>query len=306
MRFFVTGAGGFIGSNVVRSLLDSGHTVGYLRRPGSNPVRLQNLNLTPIDVFDDKSLFTQEEQAALNEFAPDAVIHLGWIGVGNGERNSSGQLENVDMSINVLDAANLAGAKHFIGFGSQAEYGPCEGKINEGQPLNPTTVYGAAKASVGLITGVLAQQLGMEFSWIRVFSTYGPGDEPYWMIQDVALKLLRNQVPELTLGTQKWDYLYVEDAAEAVCSVAESKIGLGAINLGSASAPTIREIVEILRNIAAPDIELNFGAVPFREDQVMHLEADITKLTQSTGWTPNTSLQEGLTKTVDYLKKASL
>lgn len=303
MRFFITGAGGFIGSNVVKVLLSAGHTVAYLRRPGSNSSRLGYLDLIPIDVDDDKSKFRPEEQEKLNEFCPDAVVHLGWIGVGNGARNNSEQLENISMSINVLTAASKAGARHFIGFGSQAEYGPCEGKISEQQTLRPTTVYGAAKASAGIITEVLAKQLAMEFSWIRVFSTYGPGDAPYWMIQDVASKLIRGQVPELTLGTQKWDYLFVEDAARAVCAVSASPYGLGTVNLGSGSAPSIREIVEVLRNIISPDIELDFGAVPFREDQVMHLEADISKLCSETGWMPIVSLPEGLSRTVEHLKK---
>lgn len=302
MKFFVTGAGGFIGSHVVRSLLDSGHSVAFLRRSGSNLSRLGGLKLTPIDVSDQLSGFSDAEQSALNSFSPDAVIHLGWIGVGNGERNSYTQLENVEMSVNILRASADAGAKHFVGFGSQAEYGPCEGAIDEKQPLNPTTVYGASKASVGLIAGVLAEQLGLQFSWIRVFSTYGPGDEPYWMIQDVAKKLLNGEIPELTLGTQKWDYLFVEDAARAVTKVAESSTGLGQINLGSGRAPTIREIVETLRDVAAPHLSLDFGAVPFRDDQVMHLEANISKLQKETGWVPEVSLIEGLTSTVNYLR----
>ena len=302
MKFFVTGAGGFIGSHVVLALLEAGHQVGFLRRPGSNPRRLIGLDITPIDIKDNLSSFSDAEQKELNAFAPEAVIHLGWIGVGNGARNSVEQLQNVEMSVNLLQAAAKAGVTHFVGFGSQAEYGPCEGAIDEFQPLNPTTLYGAAKASVGLISEVLSKQLGMQFSWIRVFSTYGPGDEPYWMIQSVATSLLNNNVPELTLGTQKWDYLFVEDAARAVCSVAESQNGLGPVNLGSGSAPTIREIVENLRDVAAPHMELNFGAVPFRDDQVMHLEANISKLTSRTGWVPRVTLQEGLARTVDHLR----
>lgn len=304
MKFFVTGAGGFIGSHVIRSLLGSGHEVAFLRRSGSNSSRLGGLNLTPIDVLDQLSCFSQTEQRTLSTFAPDAVIHLGWIGVGNFERNSLSQLENVEMSVNILRASAEAGARHFVGFGSQAEYGPCEGAIDEKQPLNPTTVYGASKASVGLITGVLAEQLGLQFSWIRVFSTYGPGDEPYWMIQDVAKKLLDGEIPQLTLGTQQWDYLFVEDAARAITKVAESSTGLGQINLGSGRAPTIREIVETLRDVAAPQLTLSFGAVPFRDDQVMHLEANISKLQKETGWVPEVSLFEGLTSTVQYLRES--
>jgi UDP-glucose 4-epimerase len=304
MKFLVTGAGGFIGSHVVGALLGANHSVAYVRRPESNASRLTDLDVTPIDVSRSDGRFSAGELEMLSQFHPDVVIHLGWNGVGNSERNSNEQLDNLTVSTNVLHAAHTAGAHHFVGLGSQAEYGPCEEAISEDYPLNPTTMYGAAKAATGIITGVLSQQRGMEFSWIRVFSTYGPGDEPSWMIQDVGRKILRGDVPALTLGTQKWDYLFVEDAARAICAVAQSAVGLGPVNLGSGTSVTVRHIVETLRDIANPGLDLDFGAVPFRSDQVMHLEANIAKLSTATGWQPHIGLQDGLERTVAELRRA--
>lgn len=298
MRVFVTGAGGFIGSHIVKSLLENDHEVAVLKRKGSNSKRLDSLPISYINVSNDLALFSPAEQRSLSEFHPEAVIHAGWIGVGNSQRNELVQLSNIEMTSNLLDASIKAGVQHFIGFGSQAEYGRCEGAINESQPLAPTTLYGAAKASASLVAGVQTNLHDVQFTWVRVFSTYGPGDEPYWMIQDVAKKLVSRESPSLTPGTQIWDYLYVVDAAEAVRSIVEHKTGLGIINLGSGTAQSIRSIVEQMRDIANPDIQINFGAVPFRDDQVMHLEADISKLTQATGWSPRVPLLEGLKATV--------
>lgn len=303
MKVFVTGAGGFIGSNVVKVLVASGHEVAILRRPESNLLRLSGLEVIPIYVEHPDLSFSAVEQETLNSFAPNVVVHLGWNGVGNLARNSAVQLENIQMALSVLQAASKAGVKHFVGIGSQAEYGPCEGVIDEQQALNPTTLYGAAKAAVGLFSSVIAAQSGMEFSWIRVFSTYGAGDEPYWMIQDVAMKLLNNEAPALTLGSQLWDYLHVQDAAKAICAVSESESGLGQLNLGSGVTNSIREIVETLRDIINPDLVLNFGAVGYRSDQVMHLEANISKIKSATGWAPTVSLEDGLTETVEFLRR---
>lgn len=305
MRVFVTGAGGFIGSHIVKSLLEHSHEVAVLKREGSNQKRLSTLPISHIDVSHDLAMFTPAEQKSLNAFKPEAVVHAGWIGVGNYQRNELVQLSNIEMTSNLLDASIKAGVNHFIGFGSQAEYGQCEGSINESQPLAPSTLYGAAKASASLVADVQTRLHEVNFTWVRVFSTYGPGDEPYWMIQDVAKKLVNGESPSLSPGTQIWDYLYVADAAEAVRTIVEHKTGLGIVNLGSGTALSIRSIVEQMRDIANPDLQINFGAVPFRSDQVMHLEADISKLTQATGWSPRVPLSEGLRITVTSIAEES-
>jgi len=303
MRFFVTGANGFIGSAVVSELLRCGHDVAVLKRQETSGSRLTGLRVTPIRVKDSHVAFSLDETAELESFRPDAVIHMGWIGVGNSVRNDEVQFENLEMSLNVLRAARDAGVKHFIGVGSQAEYGPVEGSISETQNLSPTSLYGAAKASTFLLASGLATQWNMEFSWVRVFSTYGPRDAPYWMIQEIATKLLLNETADLTPGTQMWDYLFVDDAACAIVSVAESSQGLGVANLGSGSAITIREIVEKLHAVSNSQSTLVFGAVPFRSDQVMHLQADIAKLHEKTGWRPRVTLDDGLLLTVNAIRE---
>ena len=303
MKILVTGASGFIGSAVVRELVQCGHDVAVLQRPKTNFSPLAGLPVTPIRVEDSRSSFAKDELAALTTFRPDAVIHAGWSGVGNAARNDEAQFENEEVTLNVLRAARDSGARHFIGLGSQAEYGPVEGSITETQSLAPTTLYGAAKAAAFFSASVLAAQFDLEFSWVRIFSTYGPGDAPHWMIQDIASKLLLNEPADLTPGTQMWDYLFVDDAATAIRAVSESPVGLGALNLGSGSAITIREIVEKLHTICLSRSELNFGRVPFRSDQVMHLQADTAKLRKTTGWEPLVNLDEGLLLTVNAIRE---
>lgn len=303
MRFLVTGASGFIGSAVVRALVNSGHDVAALQRRETSVTRLAGVPVTTIWLEDSGGSLSKDQMGSLTAFSPDAVIHAGWAGVGNSSRNDEQQFENLALTLNILRAARDSGARHFIGLGSQAEYGPVEGSITETQSLAPTSLYGAAKAAAYFSTAVLAAQFNMEFSWVRIFSTYGPGDAPHWMIQNIAAKLLRNEPADLTPGTQMWDYLYVDDAATAIRTVAESPVGLGALNLGSGSAITIREIVEKLHAICHSRSELHFGRVPFRSDQVMHLQADTAKLRQTTGWEPLVTLDDGLLLTVNAIRE---
>lgn len=302
MRVLLTGATGFIGSALLRRLLADGqHEVAVLIRPESDPWRVA-------DVLDRVHRITgaledlEAVQPAVADFAPEAVLHLAWFGVGNALRNDARQVGNIAGTVALVELAREVGARHWIGLGSQAEYGPCAGPIAEDEPTRPTTLYGITKLSAGLLARHLCAEAGMRFAWLRVFSTYGPGDDPAWMIPYLILRLLRGERPALTAGAQLWDYLYVDDAAEAIARVLEDPRAEGVFNLGSGTADTIRAIVERVRDLIDPDLPLGFGEVPYRPDQVMRLQADIGRLRADLGWSPRVGLDEGLKRTVEWYR----
>jgi nucleoside-diphosphate-sugar epimerase len=163
-------------------------------------------------------------------------------------------------------------------------------------------MYGAVKLCTYLVSRQLAQGAGLRFAWVRLFSAYGPKDSPDWMIQYVIHSLLRREKPSLTLGEQKWDYIHVEDVARAIYHIAKNQCAEGVFNLGSGQAIRLREIVETVRDIVDPSLPLGFGDMQYRSDQVMHLQANITKL-RSAGWEPRVSLTEGLRETVEWVRE---
>jgi UDP-glucose 4-epimerase len=122
------------------------------------------------------------------------------------------------------------------------------------------------------------------------------------MIPTLIQSLLQRQRPALTPGTQLWDYLYVEDVARAIARVALDPAATGIFNLGSGSPQTVRSIAEQVRDAIDPHLPLGFGDVPFRPDQVMHLQADTRRLSQTTGWTPQVQLGEGLQRTIEWFR----
>lgn len=302
MRIFLTGASGFLGARVLHHLLAQGHEVAVILRRSARPWRFDSqMNATTIITGD----LTRPESYAgsLATFAPETVIHLAWWGVSGQDRDDPRQLDNLNCSLALLERAAACGVLNFIGIGSQAEYGPSESIIDESAPTCPTTVYGATKLATFQLSKQLCRLSGIRFVWLRIFSVYGPADEPVWLIPSVTLSLLRGECPVLTAGEQLWDFLHVEDVAIAICAVVSTTTAIGVFNVGSGTIATIRSVVEHLRDIVSPGAPLEFGGLPYRPDQVMHLQADITRLTRATDWRPGIPLNDGLKQTAKWFRE---
>ena len=302
MRSLVTGASGHLGSYLTRLLLRRGHEVAVLVRPQSNLWRLVDLlpqvRIIPGDLRDIDSARND-----LLKIAPHIVFHLAWYGITSEARNDPNQIYwNLLGSLRLLQIAQEAGINCWLGLGSQAEYGPWQGRLHEDLPTKPVTIYGATKLCVSLLSQQLCDKAGTRYLWLRLLATYGPQDDVRHLIPTVILKLLAGEKPALTPGEQKWDYLYVEDAAEAIYRLAMQPEAHGIYNLGSGEAQPVRRIVEDIRNLIDPHLPIGFGEVPYRPDQVMHLQTDIGRLHRATGWLPEVSLREGLSKTIEWYR----
>jgi nucleoside-diphosphate-sugar epimerase len=301
MRIFVTGATGFLGSYVAEDLLAQGHDVAVLLRPGTKPRRLAAIldRLTVIaGTLDDLSALG----SGLRAFAPDAVVHMAWRGVGNSERNSKDQVRNIADTVEMVDLAADAGATIFIGAGSQAEYGPYDRAIAESDVPRPTTFYGIAKLASALMAERRCAERKLRFAWLRIFSAYGPRDGEAWLIPTLIRTLRTGGRMALTACEQRWGFLHARDAAAGVRLVLESPAAQGIYNLGSPDAPQLRETVRRLHALIGTG-ELGLGEVPYRPDQVMVLAADMTRL-EALGWRPVVGLDEGLRETLAWHEAA--
>ena len=239
--------------------------------------------------------------APLTAWKPETVFHLAWSGVTGAYRNDPAQItRNVAGSLELFEVACAAGMKTWVGVGSQAEYGAVEGKLSEALAPKPVTAYGFAKQCLGMMTEKLCAMTDTRFVWLRLLAAYGPMDDPRHLLPSVIRQLLDGERPALTPGEQCWDYLYIEDAAEAICRLALETSAQGTYNIGSGKAPTIRSLIEKLRDLIDPSLPLVFGEIAYPADQVMHMQADLTKLQAATGWNPCVSLHEGLQRTINW------
>ena len=306
MRVFLTGASGFVGSFFLRDLLVSGrHQVCVLIRNPEKAWRIKDL-LPDVKVIVGELDQLAVIESQLHAFSPEAFVHLAWNGVSGGQRSDPSQWHNVRTTMKLVELAHLFNVKTFVGLGSQAEYGPCQNIIDELCPTKPTTMYGASKLAAQLLSERLCSEFGIRYAWLRLFSSFGPTDNPGWLIPYLTKCLIAKERPKLTLAEQLWDYIYVEDVASAILSVLDSKNAEGIFNLGSGQAYKLKSIIEKIRDLIDPQLPLGFGEMDYRSDQVMHLQADINKLKKSTGWLPNSDFDLAIKKTVDWYSREAL
>jgi len=299
----VTGPTGAIGTALCRELADHGIRVYAVCRPDSHRVqavpRHKNISLVSCDV-------SQLQQ--LPDLIPqkvDAFFHFAWAHtIGAGRNDMTAQIQNIRCTVDAVRAAAALGCKIFLGAGSQAEYGRAEGMLQASTPCFPENGYGMAKLCAGHMSRTEAQRLELDHIWLRILSVYGPGDGPATMISSVARTLIAGEEPALTEGIQQWDYLYSGDAARAFLLAALHGVSGKVYPLGSGIALPLKQYIQQMRDAIDPTLSLGFGQIPYAPLQVMHLQADISELTEDTGFVPDTDFARGIRETIEWLRRS--
>ena len=299
MYVVVTGAFGFLGSYVVKQCVDFGFTPLVLERKESRKEKLEGQDFISIPYA---SLDEPELTAAIRKYEPVSFVHIAWKGVDGSTRNFEEQVTyNLPFTLQTVELAHRTGCGQWVGIGSLSEYGKTTAKVDETFTPSPYTIYGKAKLASCWASSALCQSYNIKANWIRVGSIYGPGDADHWLIPYVMRSLMEGKSPELTPSKQVWDYLYVSDAANAVLSIVKSGTE-GIFNLGSGKGMRIKDFIDIITERMKTDTRPQFGAKPYSVNQVMHMEADISKITSKTGWTPVVSFTEGIDRTLISIK----
>lgn len=296
----VTGPTGAVGSALCAALLNKGVKVYAVVRPDSE--RISNLPQGVILVRCDLSRLNELRHSIPEKV--DAFFHLGWAHtIGAGRNDMYAQIDNVRYALDAVKAAADLGCSVFVGAGSQAEYGRVEGKLTEKTPCFPENGYGMAKLCAGEMTRIECAKYGIRHEWVRILSVYGPHDGKMTMISSVIDQLLQGKKPALTQGIQQWDYLYADDAAEALYCVARDGKDGRVYPVGSGEVRPLREYIEVLRDAIDPELPLGFGEIAYGERQVMYLQADISALREDTGFEPKVSFEDGIKRTIRAFQK---
>lgn len=301
MKVVITGATGTIGKSLINKLLDSDAEILVLTHKKSDRNQIipktDNLKISYCEISEYTNFPVYEKY--------DVFFHFAWIG-GNDRTNISTNMKSVQHSLDAVQLAFRLGCHTFIGAGSQAECGPQNVKISNDVNCHPVNAFGASKLYSSFLTRYECERLGLRHLWARILSVYGPYDRQGSMVISTINKFLKNEPASFTKGEQMWDFLYTEDAADALYLMAISGMDKSVYSVGSGHVRRLSEYIMIIKKITDTQSAMQFGAVPYNKNEVMYLCADITQLTHDTGWLPKTSFEDGIRKTIDYCKTTGL
>lgn len=295
----VAGATGHIGSALVRRLSAGGVRVTALVRKGS-PARSKlpsgpHVSAVEIDSSDPRALI-----GALAGVNAEVVFNLASTGVNPADRDPLAMLDgNVRLLASLLGAVEAGKPRRFIHTGSCSEYASAETgrRITEDDPVQPASLYGAAKLCASLYGAAFAAERGLPFLNLRLFGVFGIGEAPYRLVPYLIARLRENQPVDLTPGEQIRDWLYIDDVVAALVEAATCPHlpDIGVFNVCSSHAIRVRELAEQVADaMSKPRDLLRFGARPYRPDEPMWLVGDHRRFIEATAWDPRVPVAEGI------------
>ena len=305
MKIMVTGATGFIGSHLIEYLVKDGvNEISIIKRSFSNVCRIREY-MDKIKAYDvDKEDITK----IVEKDKPEIIIHLATFYKKNHtfEDISSMISSNIEFPVKILEAMALAGVKYFINTGTFFE------KIYDVSFLDPLGVgkpvnlYASTKLAFKEMLKFYAFNYDIKAITLKLFSPYGYKEKPYKLIPYLIKSIISDEEAKLTQGEQLLDFIYVKDIVSAYVSsikyITCTKESYQDFEVGTGTPHTVREIAEILTEISGTDSNLEWGVVPYADNEIFYSRANISKTMNCLKWKPRYSLEEGLKETFNQYK----
>ena len=304
-RVLLTGGSGFLGANLARRLLDDGYAVHLLLRPEHEPWRIQGIERDVerhnTDLGDSDSV-----AALIKNVRPDWVFNLAAHGAYSSQTNLDDMLRtNVLGTIALVNACRNVGVESFVQAGSSSEYGYKDHPPPESEGLEPNSDYAFTKASASLYCQYCAQHHGFPARTLRLYSAYGPFEEPTRLMPTLIAWARTGQWPPLADRKIARDFVYVDDVSEAFIRAANAPHANAhpVYNVGTGIQSTLEEVVALVGELLNVSEEPEWGTMPARHWDTNVWIADSTRIAEDLGWAPTHTLREGLSTFVDWFEQ---
>jgi nucleoside-diphosphate-sugar epimerase len=297
MRVLVTGASGFIGLPVVRHLEQQGHTVLALSRTVTYESSVSSVKWLKADLSS-----TETYQNQVQDFYPEALVHLAWQGIPDFSFETSRR--NLNQSLALLSyVIGLGSCRKILVSGSCFEQNRLNGVCSEAEKGTPKDDFTWAKHALHSWLEVSCAKKEIEMGWLRVFYVYGPRQRQSSLIPIILTHLKNGKLPELRTPQNANDFVYVEDVAKAFSDTVSKPTPSGIYNLGSGFSTSVLEICRQAEKIVLGSDSLTCELEEKTLESVSNVNfwADYSNAKQFLGYFPETSLSDGINKTWNWI-----
>jgi nucleoside-diphosphate-sugar epimerase len=296
-RVLVTGAGGFIGRQVLSPLQAAGYEIhaASLTIPEDAP--------SGIHWYSHNLLNDAEVNELFSAVRPAYLLHLAWYAEPGKFWNAPENRQWVKSGRTLVEAFCRNGGKRAVFAGTCAEYETGHGQCMEHQtPLRPATLYGVCKNELHQFAAACAEQNDLSMAWGRVFHLYGPHEHPGRFVPAVIRSLLRDEEARCTAGTQIRDFMHVSDVAGAFVALLSGAAD-GAVNIASGQPVRLADIARQIAQLLGAEKLLKLGALPMPSGEPPVLTASVERLNHEVKWMPSVSLEQGLDESIAWWKE---
>lgn len=309
-KALIIGGAGFVGGYLADHLLcDCRMEVHMTKLPGEQ-IEREEMKVHNLDILDREAII-----GLLFKIRPDYIFHLAaQSSVGIAWKNPGLTADvNIKGSINVMDAVReLYYKPRLLLIGSGEEYGYIlegETPVTEENRLRPGNIYAATKACQNMIGNIYARAYDMEVMMVRAFNHIGPCQSPIFVVADFCKQVAEiekgKREPVMYVGNlnTKRDFTDVRDVVKAYALLIRTGKAGETYNVGSGHAVTIEEVLKLILSLSEKEIRVEVDANKIRPADVPVIEADIGKICQTSGWTPEITLEQTIRETLDYWRE---
>lgn len=294
-KVFITGAGGFIGKPTIEAALKNPdwevHALLSRRHASNFP---PEMHIHTADLADPCAC-----EYVMRQAAPDILIHLAWATTEDDYADAVSNLMWIENSLRLLRMFFRHGGRRFVFCGSSTEYGRPARQNAENLTAIQRSVYGESKLAFENVCRTYCAKANHEFVSARCFTVYGENDARIFPAIPAAIQAF-GKGERFTCKSPRnvWDFIYVDDAAEALVKIAASNY-CGVVNVGSGRPHLLENVfTEIAEKMRCPEL-LSFEA---HNSDVSMLVADTTILNETIGYTCRTDISDGLDRTIAWWK----